>query len=184
MNINPNFIETYDNLLPKGIEDNIESNIFSRNVPWVFEPDVSGVQSKSPLYGFGYVFYSESQNHPKPLTFQFLKPLYRLLFEKDIILNQIHQARLFLQTPSPNPQVILEAIHTDLQFPHWVCIYYVNDAVGDTVFFDNNLQEIKRVSPKKGRMVLFNGNIKHTGSSSSSLRSIINYNFSGHFNYS
>jgi hypothetical protein len=48
---------------------------------------------------------------------------------------------------------------------HWVCIYYVNDSDGDTLFFDNekdcNITDI--ISPKKGRFLFFKGNKLHTG---------------------
>lgn len=67
--------------------------------------------------------------------------------------------------------------HTDLNIPHWVVLYYVNDADGDTVFFDNNDQELFRVTPKKGRIVLFNGGIMHSGGIPKKFpRSVINFN--------
>ena len=43
-------------------------------------------------------------------------------------------------------------------------LYYVNDSDGDTLFFDNDLNIIKRVSPKKNTAVLFDSNILHAGS--------------------
>ena len=69
--------------------------------------------------------------------------------------------------------------HIDfLDMPHHVLIYYVNDSDGDTIFFDENENEIKRVTPKRGRYALFNGNILHAGSNpiKSNYRIIINYN--------
>ena len=44
--------------------------------------------------------------------------------------------------------------------------------------FDENENEIKRVTPKRGRYALFNGNILHAGSNpiKSNYRIIINYN--------
>ena len=43
-------------------------------------------------------------------------------------------------------------------------LYYVNDSDGDTLFFDNDLNVIKRVSPKKNTAILFDSNILHAGS--------------------
>ena len=43
-------------------------------------------------------------------------------------------------------------------------LYYVNDSDGDTLFFDNDLNIIKRVSPKKNTAILFDSNILHAGS--------------------
>ena len=42
-------------------------------------------------------------------------------------------------------------------------LYYVNDSDGDTLFFDSDLNIIKRVSPKKNRAILFDSNILHAG---------------------
>ena len=42
-------------------------------------------------------------------------------------------------------------------------IYYINDNDGDTIFFNDKLKEIKRVSPKKGRAVIFDSQILHCG---------------------
>jgi ectoine hydroxylase-related dioxygenase (phytanoyl-CoA dioxygenase family) len=44
-----------------------------------------------------------------------------------------------------------------------VVFYYVNDADGDTVFFDQNHQVMKSVSPKKGRLIIFDGTLYHGG---------------------
>jgi hypothetical protein len=58
-------------------------------------------------------------------------------------------------------------------------IYYVNDSDGDTLFFDNELKIIERVSPKKGRLVYFNREQIHAGQApfKSDFRCVINFNF-------
>jgi hypothetical protein len=57
-------------------------------------------------------------------------------------------------------------------------IYYPTDADGDTLFFDASLNVINRVSPKKGRLVYFDGNILHAGQPprNSLVRPVINMN--------
>ena len=58
-----------------------------------------------------------------------------------------------------------------------VILYYVNDADGDTVFFDGNNNIVKSVTPKKGTAVLFNGHILHAGGiPKKHSRCIVNYN--------
>ena len=83
-------------------------------------------------------------------------------------------------------------IHIDLAFEHLVVLYYVNDTDGDTFIFDkksdyqninlasvenqNELKVIKRVSPKKGRVLVFDGNRYHSSSGpTKDIRCIINF---------
>ena len=175
------FIEVFDNVLSPLLEDNIENFILkSNNIKWDFNPNISGV-SNNQIYGFQNTFFSKFDNI---IIEDIFSPLFQVLYSlplsTPISIVEILQSRLFLQTPSPTPGIQKSAIHTDLiDFPHWVCLYYVNDSDGDTVFYNDNLKEIKRVSPKKGRIVFFDGSIKHTGSTPKTLRANINFNFIG-----
>ena len=54
--------------------------------------------------------------------------------------------------------------HIDMNLNHYVMLYYVNESDGDTLFFDDDGKLLKRVTPKKGRLVYFNGAIYHAGS--------------------
>ena len=62
---------------------------------------------------------------------------------------------------------------------HYVAIYYVNDSDGDTILFNKDNTEKARITPKKGRFLVFDGSILHTGSHPiiSSKRIVVNYNF-------
>ena len=174
------FIEVYDNLFPY-IANELEYFVIeSQVIDWKFSSNVSGVKGQKVI-GFANVFYSNINNKPYSTNIfpTLSQPLFSMCSLKNIRLDNIYYSRTFLQPPSPSPQTHLSAIHTDLTHPHWVCLYYVNDSDGDTVFFDDNNNEIKRVSPKKGRIAFFDGSIRHTASSPSSIRAIINVCFSG-----
>jgi hypothetical protein len=64
-------------------------------------------------------------------------------------------------------------------------VYYINDSTGDTVIFNESyghkgeLTEKIRVSPKQGRLVLFNGHLLHAGNypTTNTPRLIANINF-------
>ena len=55
-----------------------------------------------------------------------------------------------------------QLIHTDMLHGDYKSfIYYVNETDGDTLFFNDRLEIIDRVSPKKGMGILFDSNTKH-----------------------
>jgi len=55
-------------------------------------------------------------------------------------------------------------MHVDMKLPHMVVLYYVNDADGDTFFFNNSREIVDKVTPKKGRAVVFDGLTLHASS--------------------
>jgi len=54
--------------------------------------------------------------------------------------------------------------HYDSVEDHKVAIYYVNESDGDTWIFDENEKVKERISPKKGRMIFFDGKHLHAAS--------------------
>ena len=175
-----NFIEIYDDIIPQNLQNKIEDLVFSSKISWGFNKNISNVPGVKSI-GFGNSFYSTDPINSTNFDtcFFFFQILYILALKKEIYINDIIGGRIFLQPPSLSPGPLLEAKHTDVNFPHLVCLYYVNDSDGDTLFFNDKGDEIKRVSPKKGRIVFFEGSIPHCGSEPSKLRSIINFNFIG-----
>lgn len=111
-------------------------------------------------------------------------------------INDILRIKANLQTRAPHTTKNTHSFpHMDFPPPGnddiITFLYYVNDSDGDTYFFKdkiddikgdpkdlNNLNIIKQVSPKKGRLVMFRGDILHAGSNpiNSNLRIVINYN--------
>ena len=75
----------------------------------------------------------------------------------------IYRVRFGLYLPINNPP-LHNNIHVDVKVPHTVALYYVNDTDGDTFFFDKNREIVDRVSPKKGRIVVFDGLTLHASS--------------------
>lgn len=105
-----------------------------------------------------------------------------------------YRTRGILQTPIPNSPTHYIP-HTDCLHSSndiWSFIYYPHDATGDTFLFheqvedvemedrrDYNWKYIDRVSPKKGRLIMFPSRQYHAGSPPlSDRRMLINFNFS------
>ena len=87
-----------------------------------------------------------------------------------------------------HPSYTIAPPHIDCDKEHKVLLYYVNDSDGDTIIYEQtvkdtpcgsvnvDLKEHKRVKPKKGRMVLFDGYRYHCSSQpKNNYRCIINF---------
>jgi len=175
-------IKYFDNIISPYIQDNLMEILVSspkhRGYPFFFKKNLTGDNKNVYEIGFGSDFFSDGMfiNH---FGNRLLTPLYCLLNSQNIILKEIIQGRLFLQLPLYGTQKPLPfSAHKDLKFPHYAAIYYITDSDGDTIFYDDNENEIDRISPKKGRIAFFDGNIKHSGSScTKNMRAFLNYNF-------
>ena len=174
------FIEVHDNILNPQLVDLLENYILlNSQIPFQYIENLT-FEIGDPQRTFKPGIVCDlSNSHLNPsinaLTYNIL---YRFCSYKNIIIKQIQATRIFVDLPTPNPKLDYPP-HIDVDIPHWVCLYYVNDSDGDTVFFkDDKVTEIKRVSPKKGRIAFFNGSIFHAGTpSGTNSRAVINFNF-------
>jgi hypothetical protein len=124
-----------------------------------------------------HIFYQNAK-----ITSDYFKNVIKILQHSKLPLSKIDCVRIKANLNFPlhyqkNLNNVHQAIHTDAPENHKSFLYYVNDSDGDTLFFDDNLNEIDRVSPKKGMGVLFNSNIKHAGQNpiNSKVRAAINF---------
>lgn len=175
------FIEVYDDIVPKKLVDDLEDYIITKSsCPLYYVSNISGIDNDK-TYGFSYNILDAYNKNLKDERFiyRFLQPVYYLSSYLKSNLTEIIANRVFFQPPSTNPGMRRSGIHVDLVEPHYVCLYYVNDSDGDTVFFDDDKEtEIKRVSPKKGRIAFFDGSIPHcTSLPADNLRVILNTDF-------
>ena len=179
------FIEVHDNIVPQYIVNSIENYLLiDSQIPLYYSSNLS-YSTSSPSYtfspGVGNSFVMDDNRHNQ-FHGLFSSVLYSLCFFKKILLKEYIQGRCYIDFPNPNSGPDLPP-HNDLKFPHLVCLYYINDSDGDTILFkDDKKTEIQRVSPKKGRLVFFDGSIPHCGSTSkTNVRAVLNFNFLGEF---
>ena len=67
--------------------------------------------------------------------------------------------------------------HLDRYTPHIVIVYYVNNSDGDTYIYDQE-GSVSAITPEQGKYVIFDGSLKHCGSSplKQNHRLVINFN--------
>jgi hypothetical protein len=171
--------------------DNIISNKYSQflfdeiaKVPWTFVPNISyGNDDNYSTSGFSYSFYLHKKfNNKEEKTienseYKYVAPMILSAFDAfglNADLENVFRsrARLTLNREKSIP----ENTHIDYKFPHLVLLYYINTTDGDTVLYDEG-NVIEKITPKRGRCVLFDGTIHHASSSSTlSPRLVINTN--------
>ena len=106
--------------------------------------------------------------------------------------QSIIRGRSFIQFPTHTKHA--NHAHVDTNEPHLVCLYYVNDTDGDTIIYNETVDDIinlpglsndmltikQTITPKKGRVVLFNGNRYHSSSTpTTNARCVINFDVKG-----
>jgi len=179
-------LKIYDNIIPVSLQDYYQqftSNELEEGFPLYYYKGSTFKDKILDEYDFmlGHNLYDiDTKSTATSFTFKFLQILFYLSYHINFFITDVYRMRFFHQPPSIKP--ITLPPHTDQETPHLSCIYYINDSDGDTIFYNENKEEIKKVSPKKGRIAFFDGSIPHSGSRPSTThRRLININFNGFF---
>lgn len=179
-----------DNLLTE-LEQKDLLQMIMYHAEWKFLPDVSGnINHQFPSHGFVHILKHPeleiNSNINDVVKLMFLPKFKELVKFKDIYYN-----RIFLQLPlAPQYKKDHNGLHVDLpaHLPHVACVYYCNDSDGDTIIYEQTIhdtpggsqnvdvKEHKRVTPKRGRAVFFDGSRYHCSSQPTiNYRTIINF---------
>jgi hypothetical protein len=183
-----------DDIVDKATQDRIEATVFGKNTQWTFSrsvfydgfnPEVNEEQ-RNKLMSFTNLIFDENVINPDG-------ELYVKVLDS-LNIKQLLQIRIQLQLPVITEIDKIHGVpHVDgyKEFPYKVGVYYVNDSDGDTVLFKqttdnttpvnvmNGLLDIDQtISPKKGRLIVFDSNIYHAvGKPKKTVRSVLNYHF-------
>jgi hypothetical protein len=189
-----------ENVIPKDYQDHLLNLMTSFEFPWLFNPNmVSGDQcfvgQENNLSGFNHFFYEHGEAQSP--FFQLVYPLVlTLTSQTGVSFNRLIRMRANLTMPNKSSTLEHHMPHIDSFFPHWNAIYYVNDSDGDTVIFnetndtydagqddvlrikENKFTIKKRITPKKGKVLIFPGKYYHSSSFArdSKYRCVINMN--------
>ena len=157
-----------DNCIDIHRQNQILDYLTSERCNWYFTPHVADnklTETDRPAYYHEWIANNMIRD-PKHVSY-----IYPFL---DIAnKNRVIRAVSFLQLPrhdnTPNGK------HIDLDGQNTICLYYVNDSDGGTVFYKGD-KIVKRIEAKKGRCVIFDGNILHSGVSPTNCKIVINMN--------
>jgi hypothetical protein len=181
-------------------------------VPWFYRKDVTDQTVKQPPRpAMAHPLYANEKALTSKENFELLNEILQGAFSR--LYNEtgekgnysLLQSRSFLQFPLANLSGHeYDSHHIDTFRPHLSVLYYVCDADGETVIFENmlepkhgdmlsdeyvkehkpklsDLKEKIRVTPKQGRVVIFDGFHWHTATQpKNGIRCVINTNIVQH----
>jgi hypothetical protein len=178
--MNNNKIKIVDDCVSLQYQNFLLQELHAPNLTWIFSEDVTihNTEHKNP--GFANMAYKDGSIVSTAYWF-----LYPVLLEAcnktGCSLKKLLRIRngIYLNRDTTKPNLP----HVDADSPHLVGLYYPDNFDGDTIFYTDSTgtAELTRVTPKKGRMVLFDGAIYHASSNPvhSNYRTTVNFNFLG-----
>jgi hypothetical protein len=188
-----------DDIVDQATQDLIEETLLGPETDWHFAragaykkdlfPEVSDKQRKS-IFTFNHIIFNDNKIQDPNFNLYY-QVINNISSQLKLDVQSITNMRAQLQLPLNRP--IGRGIpHLDKHDnrPYKVCLYYVNDVDGDTVLYKQTasnstpeeiktgkLNEERRISPKKGRAIIFDGEVYHRASRpTTDLRCVINYN--------
>jgi len=185
-----------DNVISEDFQNEIYNKLFlDETFPWMRLPNV--VQSKDGSYitdnsyTLTYVFRQYQYLNLENEYNSFFEPVMREACAKiNFTITKYLFGTIYNRIANEN-FTEHNSFHSDTDSPHLVCLYYANDSTGDTLISSittedmdvqtmnslDNKSIIRRITPKKGKCVLFNGKHYHaSGNPIDGKRCILNFN--------
>ena len=161
--------------------------------PWYYIDDITLREGhprsqRRPGFAHEYVkYYGEDEITGKQVSrFHriFIPMLQNACRKLGIMDVNVLQGRSFLQVPLNLKNRDVDTPHIDIydRDNFFVVLYYVCDSDGDTIIYNERKESKKytikqRVTPKQGRVVIFDGRLFHTAEQPiNNTRCIVNYN--------
>ena len=188
-----NKVLVFDDIIDLKYQDTIKKILLSDyqykgyEFPWYFTQDVTShtdtnSQKRSAFY-HGYVVSDDDIIGTIDSVFHYLfVPLIDSVCSKigkrDVT---IVTGRSFLQLPINFKGEREDSPHVDIVGEHFVMLYYVCNSDGDTIIYNEQVKSDtytiqKRITPKQGRVVLFDGSYYHTAEQPlNNIRCVVNY---------
>jgi hypothetical protein len=197
-------ILTIDDCIDVSDQNLIESSFLSEKFPWYFSNSANwGNKNNGMTLGKKSLECIDGvKDSPQLIHNIFADNLFSKHFESSLSvkilsaipfsIKQLLRIKANLTYPTNvHSDHLLGVPHIDFVEENLItAIYYVNNSDGDTIIFNERFQEkeykdltiSQTIKPKKGRLVVFNGNYIHAGTlpSNNSARIVINFNLIPH----
>ncbi len=190
-------IQVVDNFFPILIQKEIENQFLDDSICWSYLNNISSkkfvsqTQKGKILDTSGFVSSIDLEDSKNQRLINYIKHYAEKQFQVEV--NKFLRLMLVYLPPNPSyPEDAYLLPHVDYKIPYKNILYYVLDNDANTIFFDQkydknitynydnfeNLNVYKKVEPKKGRAVYFDGLIYHAGNVSKfNKRLTLNINF-------
>ena len=180
-----------DDFIDKDYQEDIKDSLMGDNdFPWYYIDDVTAAyeEGNQGRPGLSHVYVELDDNDSSEVVSDFHDLFIPLLELACNVLNvpsaRILQGRSFLQFPLNLKSKEDDTPHIDLDEGerHIVVLYYVKDSDGDTIIYNERTESDtytvkQKVTPKQGRVVIFDGGQYHTAQQAvNTVRCIANYN--------
>ena len=155
-------LDIIDNFLDKNIFYKLNNEFLNNNFSWYFQN--GKVFENDGTFQFTHLFYDENKINSD--RFDIIEPFLSLLNVKSLVKVKLNF--------TPKDAVLKKfEFHTDNNFNCNTAIFYLNSNNGKTIF--ENGEEVNSI---ENRLVKFNSNIKHTGTSTTDkpYRMVLNVN--------
>jgi len=188
-------MEVVNNFLPNSLLKTIEHQVVNNvRFPWYVHHDISSAPTREVCkeinylnnqIGIQHILYDDPQGGPISSYYSLFSSIPYLIEEMfKVKINKLMRFRLGM-----NINVGEEGSHyshTDYDIPHNTCLLYLNDSDGDTIFFNEKVNDIyeeltvqSKNTPVKNQAVLFDGLQYHSSSAPvlNKTRMALNINF-------
>tara|TARA_A100001011_G_scaffold280963_1_gene290963 strand:- start:166 stop:726 length:561 start_codon:yes stop_codon:yes gene_type:complete len=183
-------VKVFDNIISKKDQVDLKNLLLKDDYfPWYYCSDISKKDNKyQSRPGFKHNFMIDGKvNSEHYIQISKIFEKVNKKIKKELI---PHKVRSFLQLPLDKKFTGkgVDTPHLDLEIPHTVFLYYVNDSDGNTIIYNYKSKDVndvpyfedmkieKNIIPKQGRVVVFDGFYWHTaGQPTKGPRCIINF---------
>jgi hypothetical protein len=191
-----NIIEI-ENAVPRLYQEQVELEATSDGIPWFFHQESARANAgfEKSYCGFSHLAYHVRQPAASATGASLIPMLFMFCEKAGLTLETILRIRMGLFTKN-EADAMHHNPHVDFAEPHRTAVYYVNDSDGDTFVFKETIDDVSqeeapafaaqgkftvlsRISPKKGKMICFDGRHYHASMhpTKSPVRIAITFNF-------